>query len=527
VNWRATGRRCALSTSWRASIRIAAPPACTRTLEIFYDIGIVDEILAQGVKVLGMSQYAGGKRFMHSSGGELDSPYPFGLTLEQCKTEAALEGLLHTLGVKVERETELIALSERTESVAAAIRGADGRETIVETPWLIGCDGAHSRVRHLNHIHFPGEEDTRQYLLADVLTQTALARDEIHSFLGDDGMLLFFPLPNQRWLIAADVPVHHDAAKEQPTLQEVQTIVEERGPDGISLSEPRWLTWFRINYRAAHHYRHGRIFLAGDASHVHSPFGGQGMNTGIQDAYNLAWKLALVYRGRAPLSLLDSYEKERRPIAEDVLKTTRMLTEQLAAFKDISPQQRQRLYFDMVVPPEVARRMALHIEELDLNYSKSPICRQHEGSHFGKTRFRAGPRPGEEALDAGPLLRAKDNSPATLFELLRGPKHTLLLLPGAWHEAHSWRRLIDLARSVEAAAGDLINILFVAVEPADVPSDPHLDGRVILDPKRSLHYRYGAESECLYLIRPDAYVGYRSEPATASALHDYLDRIFC
>jgi hypothetical protein len=251
------------------------------------------------------------------------------------------------------------------------------------------------------------------------------------------------------------------------------------------------------------------------------------MNTGIQDAYNLAWKLALVHRGRAPLSLLDTYEKERRPIAEDVLKTTRLLTEQVAAFKDISPEQRQRLYFDMVVPPEVARRMAIHLEELDLNYSKSPICRQHEGSHFGKIRFRAGPRPGEQALDAGPLLRAENNSPATLFELLRGPKHTLLLIPGAWQQAHSWRRLMDLAQSVEARASGLINTLFVAIDAGNTPSDPHLNGRVILDPKRSLHYRYGAESECLYLIRPDGYVGYRSEPATASALNDYLGRIFC
>ena len=146
-----------------------------RTLEIFYDIGIVEEILSQGLKVLGMSQYANGKRFMHSSGGELDSPFPFAVMLEQCKTEATLEQRLRTLGVKVERETELIAVSQRTDSVAATIRGADGREANVETPWLIGCDGAHSRVRHLNHIHFPGDQDFRQYVLADVLLQTVLA----------------------------------------------------------------------------------------------------------------------------------------------------------------------------------------------------------------------------------------------------------------------------------------------------------------------------------------------------------------
>src|SRR5579884_1519500 len=146
-----------------------------RTFEIFYDIGIVEEILAQGLKVLGMSQYANGVRFMHSSGGELDSPYPYAVMLEQCRTEATLERLLRTFGVEVERETELIDLSQRTDGVAATIRGADGRESVVETPWLIGCDGAHSRVRHLNRIHFPGEEDARQYLVADVLMQTGLA----------------------------------------------------------------------------------------------------------------------------------------------------------------------------------------------------------------------------------------------------------------------------------------------------------------------------------------------------------------
>jgi hypothetical protein len=114
----------------------------------------------------------------------------------------------------------------------------------------------------------------------------------------------------------------------------------------------------------------------------------------------------------------------------------------------------------------------------------------------------------------------------TLFELLRGPKHTLLLFPGAYHEGTSWHRLMELAKSVDAAVGDLINTFFVAAEAASVPSELRSSERVVLDPERSLHYRYGAETECLYLVRPDGYVGYRSEPATASALHDYLRRIF-
>lgn len=494
----------------------------SRTLEILSDLGIVEEILARSNRVLGTSQYVNGERIMHTSGGELDSPYPFTVTLEQCKTEAALEGLLRTYGLEVERGSELIEISERPDSIAANVRRADGREEVVTTPWLIGCDGAHSLVRHLNRLHFPGEQDPRQYLVADVGMDCALDHDELHAFICEQGLVFFFPVPERRWFVAADIRAHHDPSKEHPTLQEVQAVVTERGPAGIRLGDPRWLAYFRINYRTARHYRHGRVFLAGDAAHIHSLIGGQGMNTGIQDAYNLAWKLALVCRGLAPDSLLDSYDKERRPVAEDVVKTTKILTEDL--FGHLSPERRERLSSDMVVPPELAKRRARHIEELDLNYSGSPICRQHAGSHFGKTRFSSGPRPGEEALDAAPLLL--DRQPVALFELLRGSRHTLLLFPGARHEAASWRRLIDLAHSMKSRLGDLINIFFVAIEPESVPANALPAEKVILDPRRNLHYRYGAETECLYLIRPDGYVGYRSEPATASALHEYLNKIF-
>jgi 2-polyprenyl-6-methoxyphenol hydroxylase-like FAD-dependent oxidoreductase len=246
-----------------------------RTLEIFYDLGILQEILVQGNKVLAMSQFANGERFMHSSAAEIEGPYPFTLMLEQCKTEAALDGLLRTFGVAVERQTELIAISERPEGIVATICGPDGAEKMVETPWLIGCDGAHNRIRHLKHIHFPGEEDPHQYLVADVLMDSAFEHDEMYSFLTDQGIVFFFPLPKQRWLVVADLPEHHDGTKEQPTLQEVQTIIQQRARDSIRISDPRWLTYFRINYRAASHYRRNRIFLAGGASHIHSLIGGQ------------------------------------------------------------------------------------------------------------------------------------------------------------------------------------------------------------------------------------------------------------
>src|SRR5258708_26917185 len=155
-----------------------------------------------------------------------------------------------------------------------------------------------------------------------------------------------------------------------------------------------------------------------------------------------------------------------------------MLGDRFEAFSHLSSEQRQQLYLNMVVPPEVAKRMARHLEQLDLNYTKSPICHQHEGSHFGKTRFMAGPRPGEEAPDAKPLLH--DNRPTTLFELLRGPKHTLLLCPGATHDAKSCQLLAELSRSVESGLEDLVNIYFVAIEAGSVPSNPKFQERLIL-----------------------------------------------
>lgn len=492
-----------------------------RTLEIFCDFGIVDEIVEKGVKITGTSQYYAGKRFMHSSGAEIDSPYPFAVSIEQCKTEAVLEALLNSHGIGVERETELIALAQDGEGVRATIRRPDGREEVVSTPWLIGCDGAHSRVRHLNRLHFPGDEDPRQYLLAHLEMDAALERDEVHFFFSDRGILLIFPLPERHWLAVCDLPAHHDAEREHPSLDEIRAIIAERGPSGITFGEVRWTSYFRINYRSARHYRHGRIFLAGDAVHVHSPMGGLGMNTGIQDAYNLGWKLAMVGRGRAADRLLDSYEKERRPVAEDVVKVTRMMTERFEAFAGLSPAQRESLYFNLAVPPEVAHQMARHVEELDLDYSKSPICREHLD---GAGAIGSGPRAGEQAPDARPLM--VNGSAASLYQIIRGPRHTLLLFAGVRAREDSWRRLAEVARWVRSSRwADGVEVWLAAAE-SGASGETQGEMRVIADPGRRLHLRYGAESECLYLVRPDGYVGYRAAGAETGPLREYLEHVF-
>jgi 2-polyprenyl-6-methoxyphenol hydroxylase-like FAD-dependent oxidoreductase len=167
----------------------------SRTLEIFHDLGIIEAMVARSVKVRAINQYANGQRFLHSKSDDLDSPYPFQLSVEQCKTEAELERLLNSFGVTVERRTELLDFVEHGDRVVATVRRPDGSHETIVTPWLIGCDGAHSRVRHINRQHFPGSEDPHQYFVTDVLFETSLPRDEFSVFIGEAGHLFIIPLP--------------------------------------------------------------------------------------------------------------------------------------------------------------------------------------------------------------------------------------------------------------------------------------------------------------------------------------------
>ena len=166
----------------------------SRTLEVFHDLGIVDEVLAEGRPFLAFNEYANGRHISRHPMGHVDSPYPFGLQLEQCRTEAILEALVNRLGVTVERQTELLALKEHADRIDSTLRRVDGREETVVTPWLIACDGAHSTVRHLTHQSFPGAADPHQFILADALVEGPVAADEGYGFLHDTGVLYLFPL---------------------------------------------------------------------------------------------------------------------------------------------------------------------------------------------------------------------------------------------------------------------------------------------------------------------------------------------
>jgi len=493
----------------------------SRTLEVFQDFGIADEIVAKAALIRGARQFAGGELMLHLRSEDLDSPFPFSASLEQWKVEEALEALLGRLGVSVERETELVTFEESDQGVRATLRQVDGTSEMVETPWLIGCDGAHSTVRHLKGEQFPGEVDPRRYIVADVVLDDTGSQDEVHVHLTDHGALWWFPLPEGRSLIAADAPGESEDPMESPCLEDLQALLDARAPHAIRARDPRWLSWFHIHYRLTPHYHHGRTFLAGDAAHIHSPIGGQGMNTGIQDAYNLAWKLALVVRGLAAESLLDSYQAERHAVAEDVLTTTRRLTEHAERYVTVAPEDRTHMYAHMVLPEAQRLKIQRHNEELDLDYRRSNICRDAvtEAAASG-----GGPHAGAEARDARPLL-AKDTG-TTLFELLRGPHHTLLLLPGLEAAGRVEPVVLEaLAEEVASSFGDLVRVLLALPPDADDADFAGVPATLIRDVEGELHRRYGASASRQYLVRPDGYVGFRSEPPLREPLFDFLGQV--
>jgi 2-polyprenyl-6-methoxyphenol hydroxylase-like FAD-dependent oxidoreductase len=244
--------------------------------------------------------------------------------IPQSETERVLDEFLNTLGVKVERNVELAQLTTSPAKIVSTLNHIDGTEETIETSWLIGCDGAHSFVRHQLGMEFHGETSLIQWVLADIHLEGIPRTPEINIAWHSDGILATFPIAEDRYRIIADVgdAPEDELHRAEPTLEDIQVILDKRFPGAPRATNPIWLSSFTINERKVKEYRSARVFLAGDAAHVHSPAGGQGMNTGIQDACNLAWKLAMVVHGIGNESLLASYSQERSPVAEDVLKIT-------------------------------------------------------------------------------------------------------------------------------------------------------------------------------------------------------------
>jgi hypothetical protein len=370
---------------------------------------------------------------------------------------------------------------------------------------------------------FAGAAYPEDFALADVKIHWSLPASEMHLFLHEDGIFAAFPLPGGRYRLIVETSEHADKEKQpEPTLEDFQRYLKERGPEGATLDDPVWMSAFRIHARKVEHYRQGHVFLAGDAAHIHSPAGGQGMNTGIQDVCNLAWKLALVHTHHAPLSLLDSYEAERHPVAASVLHTTDLMIRMATLHQPLLQQVRNHIVPVLSRIEPVQHRFVEQISELTIHYRNSPIVSEHSGFSLPLLSHKS-PKAGERAPEAHPLFRA-DGTVTRLFEVLRSTKHTLFLLTGENYSSTSLQQLNLLANLVNERYGDLVQV-YLVVADKHVPGEMQADIPVLLDKEKAMHLHYSAGAESLYLVRPDGYIGYRSQPIDADHFWNYLRAI--
>ncbi|MEU1144625.1 FAD-dependent oxidoreductase [Streptomyces sp. NPDC005863] len=441
-----------------------------RTLEVLEDLGALDSILAGGTTypLLGihLGPLAAPWRMMRNRQPSADVPYPNTWLIPQYSTDRALHARLEQLGHHVEFATGLVELTQDSDLATAKVTGPDGIEEITAR-YVVGADGGSSTVRKQLGIGFTGSTDEQdRMIIVDVVT-TGLSRDRWHMWPRTGGKFTgACPLPHSelfQWMIRLD-------ADEEPMLDEAQLNERIRSATGnrrITLSNIQWTSVFRPNIRLAESYGQGRVFLAGDAAHVHTPAGAQGLNTGIQDAYNLGWKLAQVLAGMDP-ALLDTYEAERMPIAAEVLGLS---TKKYDGIAKLDPSSLKR---------------GKDEQQLALTYFGGPLA--PADSDRTKTL-----RVGDRAPDAA--LTGSDGKHVRLFDVFRGPHFTAL--------AHG-RRASDALDQLEwPAVGAQLKRIAVG-SPAE-----HAD-HVLTDSAGTLGAVHGLAADTLLLVRPDGYIGHIS-----------------
>lgn len=383
-----------------------------RSLEVFAHMGIVEPVLAQGVSGITVNIYSGSRALFTLDYRSLDSrlltdeslPYPYGVLLPQNQTEQILLELLRRRGGRLERSREVLDLRQEGEQVIVTVKNLqDGTSEHIQAGWLIGCDGAHSRIRKAVGLAFEGRTYPDEFLLADVDLDWQRSHEAVHVWVHPEGQFAAMPLPDNHWRLIADLATAPAVPAPAASLELFERLLRERTGDTTTMiSHPTWVSNFQIHRRLVTSYRKGRVFLAGDAAHVHSPFGGQGANTGIQDAFNLAWKLALVIGGKASETLLETYQEERRPVAQSVLAGTHVLT---SVFYQKNPFM--RLLRDGVVLPllrrkAVQRRLLWQASELGIHYRRSTLSQTHRGNFIKRQIARVGRRTVLYAGDRAP-----------------------------------------------------------------------------------------------------------------------------
>jgi 2-polyprenyl-6-methoxyphenol hydroxylase-like FAD-dependent oxidoreductase len=465
-----------------------------RTLEIYEHLGIAGRALELGKRATGAHMWARGKVAAHVPLGDIGrdmSPYPFLLILGQDDNERLLGEVLRKTGAVVQWNTELVGLAQQADHVKATLKQSDGPTREVTAAWIAGCDGARSAVRDLNGIAFVGAAYEHVFFVADAQVTGPMAPGELNVYLWEGGFHLFFPMRGEdHWRIVAILPPEL-RGREDVTLDDVIPSIRQETGTGLSVRECTWFSTYRIHHRRAERFRDRRCFLLGDAAHIHSPVGAQGMNTGLQDAYNLAWKLSLVLSGRADPVLLDSYEAERLPVARRLLSTTDK------GFSFVVSHNKLVGFFRTRLLPKLLA-LAMTFDRLRKGAFRliSQIGIRYRGSRLSET-LPGLPETAPRAGDRFPWLRVKFSAqgPAEdLFEKLDDTRFNLVVIGQP---------------APESAPPGLEALLRTHVIPSDPSNERELGRASIRCPS-------------FYLLRPDCYVGLCGTLLEPGALNRYL-----
>jgi 2-polyprenyl-6-methoxyphenol hydroxylase-like FAD-dependent oxidoreductase len=489
-----------------------------KTLELLAKLGVARTAIERGLTTSLFSIYSDGKRLIRIDFREhlLNSPYPYVLLLPQNETEQVLTEHFQSQGGVIEWQRELISVTQDEQGVEAVLRHPDGKVERVRVGWLVGCDGAHSTVRHLLGLQFAGTTFEQSFAVGNVRLAWDLSYEEIFAFLHQGKFIGYFPMADGRHrVVIAYEP--GKAPTGEVTLEEIQQSIDACGPAGARASEPEDLARFHVNQRRTEHYRTGRIFLAGDAAHIHSPIGAQGMNTGMQDALNLGWKLALTVKGKASARLLESYETEREQVGDALLRATDRTTRLALTRNPLLLALRDALapiLFSSL--PVAAQRLAQALAELNIAYPHSPITvdqRDNKGALLA----------GDRAPNA--LVRTSEGAePQPLFEIFNSQRSILLVLTAQQEAAAVERQWGEIMALLSGGYQEMMEAYLVTRKAA---SGSEQEARQILhDFTGELHQRYEAEQGGLILVRPDGYIGFWGQFGATETLRSYVQALF-
>lgn len=461
-----------------------------RTLEQFERYEIAQRAIECGRRLRRIRMYSDGKRVLEASLEDIPGSYPFVLFLPQTETERLLTEHVQTQGGSIERQIELRSFVDRGERVECELAHANGTTERVTCAYLIGADGAHSTVRHLLGMPFEGRAVKFDFFLGDLKLQGDVPDDALAVHLHHGNVVFMGRMDGDYCRVI--VALHDDPMEREPSAEDFQAAIDLCGIENVRVSDPRWMTAFHISERKTPAYSRGRVFMAGDATNIHSPVGGQGMNTGIQDAANLLWKLALVESGRARPLLLESYDAERKPVGDALVDATSLALRGATTSNWLLERLRDGLLSRIATIDAVQDRLRGAVSEIGIHYRRSPVVRDAGGP----SPLRAGDRaPDCETVDeTGTRFR--------MFDLLKEPLHTVVAV-----RPHGGTELPRLARML--------------AEYRDV-----MQGSVLLDGDEDFDRQYAGGGSTIYVVRPDGYVGFRGTCADLDALEAWASELF-